>query len=298
MNRTELLRRFSVAIVFFALSLATYAQQTQLKLAVPSVEDYKLKSKLMTREMPYRVIFPANYKSEKTRRYAVVYLLHGLTGHFDNWSDKSKIAEHAAKYEYIFVMPEGDNGWYSDSGSVPNDKYESYIIQELLPEIDKNFRTVADKNHRVIAGLSMGGYGSLKFGLKYPEKFVLVGSFSGALQAASWTEKTIGSSWKTLTDSIISVYGAENSATRQANDIFKIVRETPADKAKNLPFMYVSCGTEDFLISANREFNRLIGEKNLLHEYRELPGDHNWKFWDAQILEFLQTSEKFIKVEK
>lgn len=235
---------------------------------------------------------------KKTRRYAVVYLLHGLTGHFDNWTDKSKIAEHAAKYDYIFVMPEGDNGWYSDSASVPNDKYESYIIQELLPEVDKNFRTVADKNHRVIAGLSMGGYGSLKFGLKYPEKFVLVGSFSGALQAASWTEKTTGSGWKVLTASIISVYGAENSATRQANDIFKIVREMPADKSKNLPFMYISCGTEDFLIGANREFNQLIGEKQIQHEYRELPGIHDWKFWDAQVLEFLQTIEKFIKLEK
>lgn len=281
----------------FSFSLAGYAQQTPLKIVAssPTVENYKLNSKLMTREMPYRVVVPANYQTDKARRFAVVYLLHGLTGHFDNWTDKSKLTEYAAQYGYIFVTPEGDNGWYTDSGSVPNDKYESYIVRELIPEIDKNFRTVADKDHRAIAGLSMGGYGSLKFGLKYPDKFVLVGSFSGTPQAATWTEKTLGNSWKTLTDTITSVFGAEDSPTRKANDVFKIVRETSADNTKNLPFIYLSCGTEDGLIGANRDFSALLLEKKIPHEFRELPGIHDWKFWDAQVLEFLRISERFVK---
>ena len=104
-----------------------------------------------------------------------------MTGHFNNWTDSTKIVEYAKKYNFIIVTPEGNNGWYSDSVSVPNDKYESYIIQELIPEIDKKFRTKADREHRAIAGLSMGGFGAMKFGLKYPEKFALIGSFSGAL---------------------------------------------------------------------------------------------------------------------
>lgn len=295
-NKLELFRRVSFSVLFFALSLAAYAQQAQTKTALPAtVENHKLNSKLMAREMPYRVVVPTNYKSEKTRRYAVIYLLHGLTGHFDNWTDRSKLAEHAAEYEYIFVTPEGDNGWYSDSATVPNDKYESYIIEELIPEIDKNFRTVADRNHRAVAGLSMGGYGSLKFGLKHPEKFAVVGSFSGALQAASLNAKMLGNGWKALTDSITSVYGADDSPTRAANDVFKIVREMPADKAKTLPFIYIDCGTEDGLIGTNREFSTLLLEKKIPHEFRQLPGAHNWKFWDSQILEFLQTSERFIK---
>ena len=86
-------------------------------------------------------------------------------------------------------MPEGDDGWYTDSATVPNDKYETYIIKELIPEIDKKFRTLADREHRIIAGLSMGGYGSIKFGLKYPNLFSIVGSFSGAFDAANAYEK-------------------------------------------------------------------------------------------------------------
>ena len=283
-------------VAFVSLSFAAYAQQAQPKPALsPNVESYKLNSKLMAREMPYRVIVPSNYKSDKSRRYAVIYLLHGLTGHFDNWTDRTKLAEYAAKYDYIFVTPEGDNGWYSDSGSVPNDKYESYIVQELIPEIDRNFRTVSERSSRAVAGLSMGGYGSIKFGLKYPEKFVLVGSFSGALQAASLTEKMVATTgWKALVDSIVSVYGADDSPTRKANDVFRLVREMSADNLKKLPFMYISCGTEDALISTNHDFSNLILEKKLPHEFRELPGIHDWVFWDAQIQEFLKTSEKFI----
>jgi S-formylglutathione hydrolase FrmB len=289
------LKLFLRLIAVFSLSFAAYGQQAQTKSTLPAtVESHKLNSKLMTREMPYRVIVPVNYKTEKSRRYAVVYLLHGLTGKFDDWTNRTKLAEYAAKYDYIIVTPEGNNGWYSDSGSVPNDKYESYIVQELMPEIDKNFRTVADKNHRAVAGLSMGGYGSIKFGLKYPEKFALVGSFSGALMAASLTEKMLGNGWKVLTDSITSIYGAEDSPTRAANDVFKLVREMPAEKAKTLPFIYLDCGTEDGLISTNREFSNLLLEKKIPHESRELPGKHDWIFWDAQVQEFLELSEKYI----
>lgn len=259
-------------------------------------QDFKLNSKLMSREMPYRVILPPNYnqKDEKTR-YPVLYLLHGLTGHFDNWSSKTKIAEYARKYRFIIIMPEGNDGWYSDSATVPDDKYESHLIQEFIPEIDRKFRTVAGREGRIIAGLSMGGYGSLKFGLKYPEKFVLVGSFSGALMAPSLTAKMLGTGWKALTDSIVGVYGEDDSQTRKDNDIYKIVREITPEKAKMLPFLYVDCGTEDGLIQANREFSTLLIEKKIPHEFRQLPGKHDWKFWDSQVAEFLDVAGKFIK---
>ncbi len=249
----------------------------------------------MAREMPYRVILPINYNSEKDKKFTVLYLLHGLTGHYDNWANNTKLTDYAKNYNYIIVMPEGDNGWYTDSASVPNDKYESYIVQELIPKIDKDYRTISDRDHRAIAGLSMGGYGSIKFGLKYPEMFVLVGSFSGALQAASLNEKMLGNNWKSLTDSIMSVYGADDSPTRKENDVFKLVSEMPAEKMKNLPFIYLDCGTEDGLITTNHEFAALLLEKKIPHEFRELPGVHDWKFWNAEIKEFLEVSEKFIK---
>src|SRR5438445_2387379 len=128
--------------------------------------EAKLQSKLMAREMPYRIILPKDYAASKAH-YPVVFLLHGLSGHYTNWIDKTKLADYAAEHQFIIVTPEGNDGWYTDSVSVVSDKYESYIIKELIPEIDKNYRTIADREHRMIAGLSMGGYGGMKFGLKY-----------------------------------------------------------------------------------------------------------------------------------
>jgi len=295
-NKHRFLTKFIWLVLALCLPIAAYAQQAQPKPALPAnVENHKLNSKLMAREMPYRVVLPVNYKgaNEKTV-YPVVYLLHGLTGHFDNWTDKSKLTEYAAKYNYIIVTPEGNNGWYTDSATVPNDRYESYIVQELIPEVDKKFRTQADRNHRAIAGLSMGGYGSVKFGVKNPELFALVGSFSGAFGAASLTEKEVGTKGAGA-ESILGVYGAADSETRKQNDLFKIIREMSAEKIKSLPFIYIDCGTEDFLFQSNRDFVNLLVEKKVKHEFRQLPGAHDWKFWDAQIQEFLELSEKFIK---
>jgi S-formylglutathione hydrolase FrmB len=245
----------------------------------------------LAKEIPYRVIFPLKYKPKDSKKYSVIYLLHGLDGHYDNWSNKTKIAEYASQYNYIIVMAEGNNGWYSDSVSIPNDKYESYIIQELISEVDKIFPTLADKEHRVIAGLSMGGYGSIKFGLKFPDKFVLVGSFSGALDSP-----LRGKNNKFLRPSIVSVFGEDDNPNRKANDVYSLAKDVT--DIKKLPFIYFACGTEDFLFNANREFVNVLNEKKIPHEYRELPGTHNWEFWDSQIKEFLQVTEKFLNTKQ
>lgn len=301
MNKIRIINasRFLWLILAFAAFFApVYAQTASPQKSAASqtatVQSLKLDSKLMARAMPYRVVLPLDYEKAKDKRFPVIYLLHGLTGNFANWTDSAKLAQYAANYNFIIVTPEGANGWYTDSATVPNDKYESYIIKELIPEIDKNYRTLTDRKSRAIAGLSMGGYGSLKFGMKYPQMFVLAGSFSGALPAASWSAKTLGNNWKALTDSITSVYGDEGSATRAENDIYKMAREMTPEKVKELPFLYLDCGTEDFLIQMNRDFQAILFEKKIPHEFRQLPGAHNWKFWDAQVQEFLQLSEKFM----
>jgi putative tributyrin esterase len=292
----------SVLLLLFVVCSAFAAEAQKIKpqtgktptaaVNAAQIADFQLNSKLMAREMPYKIIYPNDYQSAKAQRFPVIYLLHGLTGHFDNWASKTKILEYARKYNFLIVMPEGGDGWYTDSISENNDRFESYITEELIPEIDKNFRTFADRKNRFIAGLSMGGYGSIKFGLKRPEMFVLVGSFSGALEAASWTDKNTAE-W--LSKSIMKVYGAADSPTRAENDIYKIVRELPPEKIKDLPFIYASCGTEDFFYKNSRSFADLLQERKIPHEYRELPGRHGWDFWDAQVQEFLRLSEKFLK---
>ncbi len=257
----------------------------------PELRTEKLDSKLMGREMPFRVIVPMGYSdaANSAKRYPVIFLLHGLTGSHRNWTDLAKLTEYAKVSGAIIVTPEGENGWYTDGATNEKDKYESYIIKEVIPEIDKRFRTIADRKNRVIAGLSMGGYGAVKFGLKYPEMFSLVGSFSGALGAArlSVTERSPASM-----RSLNVIFGAADSETRQNNDIFKKIREITPEKIKPLPFLYIDCGTEDFLFQNNREFIDLLIEKKVPHEYRQLPGGHNWPYWNKQVQEFLMVAER------
>jgi putative tributyrin esterase len=173
---------------------------------------------------------------------------------------------------------------------VPGDKYESYILQELIPDVEKRFRVRSEGTQRAVAGLSMGGYGAIKFGLKHPEMFAFAASLSGAFSAASWTEKDLKDPG-VIRDSVMRAFGPANSETRAANDVPKLAREA---KAKNtpLPYFYLDCGTEDFLFSDNREFVNLLVELKIPHEYRQLPGSHSWTYWDAQVQEVLRVAAK------
>jgi S-formylglutathione hydrolase FrmB len=185
----------------------------------------------------------------------------------------------------IVVVPEGKDGWYTD-GAVANEKFESYFIQELLPDVARRFRTIDAREARAVAGLSMGGYGSLKFGLKYPERFVFAASMSGALPAASWLPEMPLPAF--VKPSIARVFGAADNPVRASNDIYKLVREMPAERVATLPYFYLDCGTEDGLLSSNRDFATLLVEHKIPHEYRQLPGSHSWPYWDRQVQEVLK----------
>ena len=252
-------------------------------------ETVQFESRLVGAPLPYNVILPADYRDapSKAKRYPVLYLLHGLAGSAGDWvSPRARLADHAARYPFIVVVPEGRNAWYTDSATVPAEKFESYIVEELIPDVDGRFRTVASREGRAVAGLSMGGYGALKFGLKHPGLFAFAGSMSGALGAASWIPDESLPAF--ARPSIARVYGPADTETRKANDIFRLVRELTPERTKALPFLYLDCGTEDFLIGNNRDFSALLLEKKVPHEYRQLPGGHSWPYWDRQVQEILR----------
>ncbi|PYS87465.1 MAG: hypothetical protein DMF62_12425 [Acidobacteria bacterium] len=294
----------SIFLIFFSLVVSGISQRTGVSLALPAnVSEAKLDSKLMGHSMPYRVILPAGYAKAAAKRFRVIYLLHGLTGHYPNWTTLGTLPKSAEAFNFILVTPEGDNGWYNDSPTITNAKYESYIIKELIPEIDAKYRTVNDRKGRAIAGLSMGGYGALKFGLKYPQMFSLVGSFSGAIFAPTFTSQSFsvfGQSFSVpfleiITRTTTDAFGPPGSASRTENDIFSIVRSTDPERSKSLPFIYLDCGTEDILLQSNREFATLLLEKKIPHEFRQLPGGHTWPYWNKQVVEFLNLSERILK---
>jgi putative tributyrin esterase len=262
-----------------------------------SVQIVQFQSKLVGKTLPYNVLLPVDYDhpSSKTKRYPVIYLLHGLTGHYTNWFERTKLSDHAAPYNLIIVTPEGNDNWYTDSVTVPADKYESYIIEELLPDVQRRFRAVEAREGRAIAGLSMGGYGALKFGVKYPETFAFAGSMSGALDVTSLKEADLGA-FKFIWRTILPVFGPENSANRAANDLHKLLLELQAEKIGALPYVYVDCGTEDPLLPSNRSLAEILVQKKIPHEYRQLPGSHNWAYWDQQVQEVLKLAAKKLRV--
>lgn len=277
----------ALALVFAAST--TWAQSTS-KIAQNEVIEASQNSRLMARKMDYRVILPFNYNRDKNKRFPVIYLLHGRTGNYKDWANLTKIEEYSVPYNFIIVMPDGGtNGWYSDSAITPNDKYDSYFIRELIPEIEKKYRAAKNRQDRIVAGLSMGGYGAMKFGLKYPEKFIIAGSFSGAFDAVVKTEK-----YPHLVESVKGVFGEQGSPARTENDIFKMVSDASPEKIKTFPFLFIDCGTEDHQTQTNRDFVQLLTDKKVPHEYRQMPGEHNWKFWDSEIQEFLQAANNII----
>ena len=278
MKHKALLLALLVSVLF---ATNTPAQRRQ------PIETVQFQSTLVGKTLPYNVILPRAYETSRTTRYPVLYLLHGLFGHYTDWITKTNVADYASPYRMIVVMPEGNNGWYADSATVPADKYESYILKELISDVQKRYRTIEARYGRAVAGLSMGGYGALKFGLKSSDTFVFAGSISGALAAPTWTEDDL-KGLKTIRDSVFSVFGPVGSDTRTANDISQIVRDLPAGRLASLPYFYIDCGTEDFMISFNQEFAGLLREKKIPHEYRELPGDHDWAYWDQQVPEVLK----------
>jgi S-formylglutathione hydrolase FrmB len=252
-------------------------------------ETVAFESRLVGAPLPYNVVLPADYKrgSSKHRRYPVLYLLHGLGGSAADWvSNRAHLADHAAAYPFIIVVPEGRDAWYTDGATVPNEKFESYFIEELIPDVERRFRAIASREGRAVAGLSMGGYGSLKFGLKHPELFALAASMSGALGAPSWTPDQPIPDF--VRPSVTRVYGAAGTETRRANDIFRLVSELTPERTTALPYFYLDCGTEDSLIGSNREFSALLLEKKVKHEFRQLPGTHSWPYWDRQVQEILR----------
>jgi S-formylglutathione hydrolase FrmB len=249
------------------------------------VDTVRFQSKLINATLPYNVILPTDYDTSTTTRYPVLYLLHGLSGHYSDWIARTNVADYASEYRMIVVTPEGNDSWYTDSATITNDKYESYILKELIPDVEQRYRTIQARYGRSVAGLSMGGYGAFKFGLKSPATFVFAGSISGAFGVTRFTEKEIGARFA---DSV-KLFGALGSDTRQANDVFDIIGSLAPTKIASLPYFYFDCGTEDSIFFPhNRELSALLLDKKIPHEFRQLPGDHSWAYWDRQVQEILK----------
>jgi S-formylglutathione hydrolase FrmB len=244
----------------------------------PVVRDATFQSAALGREMHYRILLPADYETS-SRRYPVLYLLHGLTGHYEDWESRTHLDDYETGLPLIVAMPEGGDSWYTNSASEPQEKWEDYIIKDFIPYVDKTYRTIQTRHARAVAGLSMGGYGAMKFALKFPGTFVFAASMSGAQFAVHDPDAKIPFGQK-YTDQLHNIFGTGVTPTRTDNDVFELAKKrTPAQA----PYLMVTCGTEDGLLASNREFVALLQQQKLRYEYHESAGAHTWMYWDEQL---------------
>src|SRR5262249_35083865 len=213
--------------------------------------------------------------------------------------------EYARGLDLIVVMPDVGNSWYvnwakNDDGQ--QNRWEDFIIKDLIGHVDANYRTIAKREGRAINGLSMGGYGGIMLGLKHPDLFCSIGSHSGAIAFA----KSVGERLKdgkelprprsepsTKPDPRIGVEGFSSQAERTpkgrmfvtaddcaAYDPFQLVLKVPRDK---LPHIYLDCGTEDRLLESNQAFLKLLMENKIQFTYAQSGGGHAAPYWSREV---------------
>ena len=222
-------------------------------------------------------------------KYPVLYLLHGASDDHTIWLRRTNIERYVAQMCLAVVMPAVHLSRYENMVHGP--KYYDYITKEL-PQIMQSFFPISDKpEDQFIAGLSMGGMGSLKFGLTLPEQYAAVGVFSSGnlfyRKSVPSTQRPRLSGGVSLMEAI---YGTNDPKELQGSkwDPF-VAGETALKEGKKMPKFYHVCGTEDFLLDSSR-ITRDWFEKHpeIEYKYQEAPGVHNWEFWDTWIQDFLK----------
>lgn len=252
---------------------------------MPVIIKDSLDSNLLGRGISYRVILPRGYEDQPDKIYPILYLLHGLFGSCDNFLDLTQIAEYISGKDLIVVLPEGENGWYSDSRTNAKNKFESYFWNELFPTIDEKYRVSRSKERRAIAGISMGGYGAFKMSFREPSAFAFAASMSGAFDAATRTIADSAADWDILGASLINVFGDKLlDAASEENDLFKTIEEISDQRIENLPELYFDCGDKDSFLKVNRRMANLLKSKKINFEYCEIKdGAHDWDYWNSRL---------------
>ena len=209
--------------------------------------------------------------------FPVLIQLHGLTDDCNSWIQRSNIMRHAADYPFVIVFPDGGTHCYMNwksTGRLGKANYEDLIITDISAHLKRHFN-VTD-GPWAIGGLSMGGYGSLRLGLKYPDRF-----------ASIWAHSS-KTDWKNsdLDYSMVADPGAV--------DLVALAERANARDDK--PVLSLDCGVDDYLIEENRAFHAALDAMGYEHHYAEHPGAHEWDYWDLHVQDALEQHARVLGV--
>ncbi|MGE4321317.1 MAG: alpha/beta hydrolase [Acholeplasmataceae bacterium] len=218
------------------------------------------------------------------QKFRTLYLLHGYYGNSTDWMRLSSIERYAGDHHIAVVMPSAYNSYYTNA--LHGERYFDYIADEIPRYLQKLLPLAKSKEHNFIAGLSMGGYGAIKIALHYPERYQLAASLSGALDFDFVYQRGLND--LTRTKHFQSIFGLIEDMEHSEHNLFYKLKENK----KELPYLYIICGTEDFLFDSNNKFVNQLKKQNINHLYETHPGDHNWTFWDTYIQDVLNLIDK------
>lgn len=242
-------------------------------------------SRSLLKASSFNVIFPD--EPNVPRPWSVFYLLHGLSDDHTIWARRTSIERYVAGLPLVVVMPDGGRGWYTNA--VEGSAYEDDLIKDVVGLVDRTFPVKADRSGRAIGGLSMGGYGAVKVGLKHLDLFASVNSHSGALgflRADPPRDRGMG-------PEVSRIFGPTPKGG--AEDPFAIVERVDHGR---LPALRIDCGVDDFLIEQNRAFHKHLDALHIPHEYQEFPGAHDWGYWDKHVQEAVAFHARNLGIKK
>jgi putative tributyrin esterase len=240
-----------------------------------TLHDVIMRSSSLNRDITYRVILPASLPQGK--KLPVIYLLHGGGGSYRDWSNYSDIARYAEQ-GFLLVMPEGGNSYYTNSAEHPQERYEDYIVKDLIADVESRFPAISRRDSRAIIGVSMGGFGAVKIALKHPELYAFAAGLSSALDVPSrpFSIKRI-SQYRGHEQ----IFGAWGSTTRRENDPLVLIQTSDS---KATPYMFLACGDREGLLAVNRKFANLLKQRRCRYEFHSVTGgNHDWNQWNGRM---------------
>lgn len=254
-----------------------------------AVFDITMFSNTLRRQVPLTAILPIEEleipgfpKIDKSKPFRSLYLLHGFSGAHTDWIRGSRIEQLAMMHNIAVFCPSGENSFYLDD-KARDALYEQYVCKELIDFTRRVFPLSRERTDTSIGGLSMGGYGAIHSGLKHCNVFGNIIALSSALitdgivDIVNQPDNPIASAAY-----YIHVFGKPEEVIGSDADPKALAAKLAVNKELQ-PNIYMACGTEDILISENRDLDAYLTKIGIAHTYLESPGIHNWDFWDEYI---------------
>jgi S-formylglutathione hydrolase FrmB len=280
-----------IALLAFSFKARTSAEQQSAPAKPPAATDGSridyatMQSAALGRELKFAVQLPPSYDKDPKRKFPVLYFLHGMNGNEGEFENRgvaaaiNKLREDGKIGEMIIVAPGGKNSFYLNAKN--GEQYEDAIIKDLIPHVEKTYRTAGTRDGRAIQGISMGGYGALVLAFKHPEMFSSVTAHCAAIFTELPNTSGTDRRGQFLARLVGSIFGEPaDQAFFHANNPMDLAVTNAALLKKSAMKIYFDVGDQDRygFTQPNKDFAERLTKAGVAHEFHVFPGGHGWEY--------------------